>query len=173
MGDSKITGASYDAFFSSIRPLLESVKARFDKRKETLAYAESCTGGLLSAVTASLPGASSFYLGGVVSYHGSVKNKILQVPIPLIRSFGEVSMPVAQAMAKGAREAVGADWAIAITGIAGPTGGTPEKPVGMVCFGLVGPTVDETVTKHFPSEWSRARIQQASAQFALEILLKS
>ena len=88
--------------------------------------------------------------------------------MPLIRSLGEVSMPVAQAMAKGVCEAVGADWAVAITGIAGPTGGTSEKPVGTVCFGLVGPQVDETVTKHFPPEWSRARIQQASVQFALE-----
>ena len=173
MGDSKITGPSYDAFFSSIRPLLERLKSRFDERSEMLAFAESCTGGLLSAVTTSLPGASSFYLGGVVSYQGTVKNKILQVPMPLIRSLGEVSMPVAQAMAKGAREATGADWAVAITGIAGPTGGTPEKPVGMVCFGLVGPTVDETITRHFPAEWPRARIQQASVQFALETLLKS
>ncbi len=164
--------SDYDAFFSSVRPLVENLKKRFEKVHETLALAESCTGGLLSASIASLPGVSNFYLGCVVSYHSTVKNKILRVPNPLIRSLGEVSEPVAMAMAKGACDEIGSSWAAAVTGIAGPTGGTIEKPVGMVCFGFVGPDISETDTQYFPPQWSREKIQQASAQFALEALLR-
>ncbi len=163
------------AFFESIRPLLIQLKKRFDDHGETLAFAESCTGGLLSASLASLPGASSFYLGAVISYHRSVKNKILYVPMPTIEVLGEVSTPVALGMAQGVKRALGSTWAVSVSGVAGPSGGTKEKPVGMVCFGFVGPGVSETATQYFspPDEpaISRELIQQNSVVFALETLL--
>ena len=162
-------------FFESLCPLLLQLKKRFDERRETLAFAESCTGGLLSAALTSLPGVSSFYLGAVVSYHHSVKDKILRVPMSTIQVLGEVSIPVALDMARGAKEALGSTWAVSITGVAGPSGGTKEKPVGTVCFGFLGPGVTENATKYFsPSTeppQSRESIQQKSVAFALQYLL--
>jgi nicotinamide-nucleotide amidase len=149
------------------------LKVRFDSRRETLAIAESCTGGLLSSFITAVSGVSSFYLGAVVSYHRQVKNSVLGVPMSMIQAQGEVSVAVAQAMAEGARRAMGSQWAVAITGIAGPGGGSAEKPVGMVCFGLVGPGVNLAETQYFSPQASRRTIQQAAAEFALDLLLKS
>jgi nicotinamide-nucleotide amidase len=98
----------------------------------TLATAESCTGGLIGELVTSEPGSSAWYLGGVVSYSNSVKINILGVDAALIDRHGAVSREVAEAMAVGARERLGADLAVSVTGIAGPGGGTPEKPVGTV-----------------------------------------
>ena len=144
----------------------------FNHRKATLALAESCTGGRLSSWIAAQPGVSSFFLGSVVSYSNESKRDLLDVPEHLIRSIGAVSLPVASKMAYGARRALHSDWAVSITGIAGPTGGTPEKPVGTVCFALSGPGVESTVMKIFDGG-SREAIQQQAAQFALSYLLKT
>lgn len=100
----------------------------------TLAVAESCSAGLLAARIASRPGSSSYFAGGVVSYSNAAKTELLGVPADLIVSRGAVSVEVAEAMAAGARLRFDADVAVAITGVAGPGGGTPEKPVGYVCF---------------------------------------
>ncbi len=143
----------------------------FIARGLTLAVAESCTGGQLSARLTSRPGSSKYYMGGVVCYHSSVKEKILKVPLSCIQVMGEVSEPVALYMAKGVRSEFGSTWSVAITGVAGPAGGTVEKPVGMVCFAISGPGVTSMVTKNFGAE-SREKIQQASVEYALELILK-
>jgi len=105
-------------------------------RRLTLATAESCTGGLVAAMIAAIPGASNAFLGGVVSYSNESKSSLLNVSPQLIAAHGAVSPEVAAAMASGARERLGADLAISTTGIAGPAGATPAKPVGLVYLGL-------------------------------------
>lgn len=102
----------------------------------TLATAESCTGGLLGALITEVPGSSTYYLGGVVAYANHAKTTLLGVPPDLLADHGAVSAATATAMAVGARERLGADLAISITGIAGPGGGSPEKPVGLVFVAL-------------------------------------
>jgi nicotinamide-nucleotide amidase len=99
-----------------------------------LGLAESCSGGMLAARITNPPGASEYFMGGVVSYSYAAKEDLLGVPKALLDEFGAVSPEVAEAMAKGALERFGADVAVAITGVAGPGGGTEEKPVGYVCF---------------------------------------
>ena len=102
---------------------------------KTLATAESCTGGLLGSMITAVPGSSQVYQGGVVSYSNDVKHRVLGVPQELLDSFGAVSAPVAEAMAKGVREVCGASVGIGITGIAGPGSDGTEKPVGLVFLG--------------------------------------
>ena len=101
-----------------------------------LAAAESCTGGWFAKSVVDVPGASAVFLGGVVSYTNEVKEKLLAVPHALIEAHTAVSSPVAAAMAEGVREAVDADIGISVTGLAGPTGGTPDIPVGRVFIGI-------------------------------------
>jgi PncC family amidohydrolase len=106
----------------------------------TLAVAESCTGGLLGGGLTALSGSSGYFLGGVIAYSNRLKSEVLNVPVPLLESEGAVSEAVAQAMAKGVCVVTGADCGISVTGIAGPTGGTPEKPVGTVWVGIHAPS---------------------------------
>lgn len=102
----------------------------------TLALAESCTGGLLSAVLTALPGASEWFLGGVIAYANTLKRDLLEVPEDVLANQGAVSAETAGAMAAGVRRRCGADLGLGITGIAGPGGGTPHKPVGTVFLGV-------------------------------------
>ncbi|MBC7532170.1 MAG: CinA family protein [Oligoflexus sp.] len=102
------------------------------RRKVTLTTAESCTGGLISAILTSTAGSSAYFLGGVCCYSNELKTKLLSVPANLIAETGAVSDLVAKSMAEGARSLSGADFAISVTGIAGPGGGGPDKPVGTV-----------------------------------------
>lgn len=141
-------------------------------RGETLAFAESCTGGLLSASVAAKAGVSKFFLGAVVSYHRKAKAEILEVPASLIDCVGEVSVPVARRMAQGVKKRLGSDWAVGVTGIAGPGGGSVEKPVGTVCFGIVGPGIEEALMHRFESQ-ERSGIQQLSTLFALDLLINA
>ncbi len=112
------------------------VVAAFKERGYTLAFAESCTGGLAAATVVSVPGASRVFFGSVVSYDNSVKNKLLFVEQNILDTVGAVSEECASQMALGAREQIGTDVAISVTGIAGPGGGTKEKPVGLVYIGV-------------------------------------
>lgn len=128
---------------------VQRIYERLADRGQTIGFAESCTGGLLSATLATQAGISKVFLGSVVCYHSNVKCDLLEVPRTLIQAIGEVSTPVALQMASGARRVLKTDWALAITGIAGPTGGTAEKPVGLVCFALVGPGISETRIEKF------------------------
>jgi len=139
----------------------------------TVGLAESCTGGLLSSWICSQPGVSSFFLGSVVSYARSVKERILQIPTAMIKTHGEVSVPVAKAMANGVRKELGCDWSLSITGIAGPGGGSPEKPVGFVCFAVAGPGFESSVHKQFEAGGGREDIQRQAALFAFDFLLNA
>lgn len=119
---------------------LESVLGdRLRRRRLTLAVAESCTGGLLGGRITSVPGSSSYFLGGVLAYANAVKVRVLGVPARLIARHGAVSAECAEAMARGVRRKLGADLGVAVTGIAGPDGGTADKPVGTVFIALDGP----------------------------------
>jgi PncC family amidohydrolase len=141
----------------------------------TVGTAESCTGGLLAALFVSEPGVSSFFRGSVVSYAKEVKIDVLGVPKPLIDVTGEVSTSVALEMARGVRRVLQCDWAVGITGIAGPSGGSKEKPVGTVCISAVGPGIESVIEKRFESKLAaadiRKDIQRQSALFAFDFLL--
>jgi nicotinamide-nucleotide amidase len=128
----------------------------------TLATAESCTGGLVSSLLTAVPGASDVFRGGVVAYANSVKTQVLGVPPLVLESHGAVSEACAAAMAAGARRVLGADVAVAVTGIAGPAGGTPEKPVGTVCLAWAGGGLDRVTTVLLRGDRDRIRLLSAS-----------
>ncbi len=134
----------------------------------TIALAESCTGGLLSSRLTAVPGASAFLERAYVTYGNRAKVELLGVDEALIAAKGAVSEEVARAMAAGARSRAGADVGVGITGIAGPDGGTPEKPVGLVYVALAGAAGDRVRRAHFPGERDRVRFQ--ASQLALEML---
>jgi nicotinamide-nucleotide amidase len=140
------------------------------RRGQTLAVAESCTGGGLGAALAAVPGASDVLLGGVIAYANSVKEGLLGVPAALLEAHGAVSDPVAHAMAEGARRATGADWALAITGVAGPGGGSPEKSVGLVHIAVAGPAGCSSEGVRFGASRGRSWIQTLAAGEALNRL---
>ena len=141
------------------------------RRGETLAVAESCTGGLLGAMITEVPGSSAYFQGGVVSYANTVKEKLLGVPGELLATQGAVSTAVAQAMAVGVRERLAATWGLSITGIAGPGGGSEAKPVGLVYIGLAGGDGRVTAWEHrFSPERGREWIRHLSVCQALDHL---
>jgi nicotinamide-nucleotide amidase len=148
--------------------LEEVVVAALRKRGETLAVAESCTGGELGGAITSVAGSSEAFLGGVIAYHNRVKERALRVSAVSLKRYGAVSAPVAAAMARGARRALGADWALATTGVAGPGGGSAEKPVGLVYVALAGR--GGVVVKRFYFSGTRAIIRLAASRSALDLL---
>ncbi len=131
----------------------------------TLAVAESCTGGGLCAAVTDIPGASAYFLGGIVAYGNESKIRDLGVEGSLIESRGAVSEEVAAAMAEGARERFGAYLGIGITGIAGPEGGTPEKPVGTVCLGISAGEVRRSYRRRFDGD--RDAVRRETVAWAL------
>jgi nicotinamide-nucleotide amidase len=141
------------------------------ERGETLALAESCTGGLLAKRLTDVPGSSAYFLEGLVTYSNEAKERLLGVPGSLLVEHGAVSEPVAKAMAEGARRLSGADYALSTTGVAGPDGGSEEKPVGLVYVGLAdaGGTRAERLDL---SAWRRSRelIRERSAGIAFDLL---
>ena len=140
-------------------------------RDAVIATAESCTGGLVAALLTSIPGSSAVVDRGFVTYSNEAKQEMLGVPADTLAEHGAVSQPVAVAMAEGALRNSRADWAVAITGIAGPTGGSPQKPVGTVCFAWGcrdGRIV--TSTRHFPG--SREDVRAQSVEHALSGLIE-
>ena len=150
--------------------LAEVVLQQLRQRGQTVAVAESCTGGGLGAALAAVPGASDVFLGGVIAYANGVKQGLLGVPAELLQAHGAVSDPVAQAMAEGARRATGADWGLAITGVAGPGGGSDEKPVGLVHLAIAGPDGCSSEGVRFGTSRGRTWIQTLSAGEALNRL---
>ncbi|HMN70216.1 MAG TPA: CinA family protein, partial [Bdellovibrionales bacterium] len=114
-----------------------------------------------------------WFQGAVVSYARVVKRKVLNVPSTAFLAHGEVSSPVARAMARGALNALGSTWALSVTGIAGPGGGTKEKPVGTVYFAVVGPGLEESVRQEFKADDGRQDVQRQAALFAFEFLLNA
>jgi nicotinamide-nucleotide amidase len=141
----------------------------------TIAAAESCTGGLVSAALTEIPGSSAVLQAGFVTYSNEAKIKTLKVSADLIETFGAVSIAVAWAMAQGALKASNADVAVAISGVAGPDGGTPSKPVGTVVFAFAerGKDPEQVVADkiEFGSDKSRADIRMAATLHALQLLL--
>ncbi len=134
----------------------------------TVAVAESCTGGLLGARLSQRSGASDYFLGGIISYANQVKMDLLDVPPGMLAQYGAVSEEVAGAMAEGVRAATGADYALAVTGVAGPEGGTPQKPVGLVHVGCTGPAGTRVQRGHYPGD--RASVREFSCTAALHLL---
>ena len=141
-------------------------------QKATVAIAESCTGGLLANRITDVPGASGTFLAGYVTYSDEAKSDVLNVPKDLLSRYGAVSGEVAQAMAEGARNRSGSDYALATTGIAGPAGGSPEKPVGTVFIALSAKSAKPKAQKlFFPTD--RATFKQMVAQAAFELLRRT
>ena len=146
----------------------ELVLSLLRERGLTLATAESCTGGLVAARLTEVPGASDVFLGAVVAYADEVKAGELGVPQQLLREHGAVSAEVAAAMAQGARARLGADVAVSVTGIAGPGGGSPEKPVGLVYLHASGPMGEKA--RHFDFPGDRETIRGRSTVAALHLV---
>lgn len=136
----------------------------------TVATAESCTGGLIGHLLTNVSGSSDYYLGGVISYSNQVKQDVLGVRVETLESRGAVSEETVLEMAHGVRRLLEADYALSVTGIAGPTGGMAEKPVGLVYIALVGPGV-ERCERHV---WSGERVdnKMLSARRALQMLIE-
>lgn len=122
------------------RMLAQRLLERAERSGATLGCAESCTGGMIASAITEVSGSSTSFVGGVVSYWVSVKEKVLGVDAEIIAEHGVVSEQCAEAMAQGARRALGCDYAVSTTGIAGPTGAEPGKPVGTVCYGVATPS---------------------------------
>ena len=144
------------------------VLERLRARRLTLATAESCTGGLVAARLTDVPGSSDVFLGSVVAYSDAVKALQLGVPQAVLDAHGAVSAETAEAMARGVRERLGADIGVAVTGVAGPGGGTSEKPVGLVFLHASGPMGERTLRLDFPSD--RETIRARSAVAALHLV---
>lgn len=151
--------------------LLSRIAAALLARQQTLATAESCTGGLVGAALTSRPGSSAWYLGGLVAYANDLKIRLLGVPPEILAAHGAVSPETARAMAAGARAQTGADFAISLTGIAGPDGGSPAKPVGLVFIAVAGPAATAVFEHRFPG--SRADVRAAATEAALRHLLET
>ena len=149
--------------------LEQKVARKLIELRKTLSLAESCTGGLLSHRLTNIPGSSQFLLFSIIAYSNMAKSKFLGVPKALIKTHGAVSGPVAEAMAKGARKALKSDFAISLTGIAGPTGGTKAKPVGLVFISLS--SHKETVSYKLLFKGSREAIKQQATDEALKLFL--
>lgn len=135
----------------------------------TISLAESCTGGLVCATLTELAGSSNWFERGYITYSNEAKAECLGVPSEVIESHGAVSEEVAKAMAEGARIHSGSNVAVSITGIAGPTGGSIEKPIGTVCFGWA--TENQVLTKTMRFDGDRQMVRQQAMEFALTELI--
>jgi nicotinamide-nucleotide amidase len=158
-----------EAVFTTAGESMEEVVAReLTMRHATIATAESCTGGLLAERLTSISGSSAYFLGGVVSYSNTLKSAWVDVPAEIIESRGAVSSEVAVALADGIRRRTGATLGVGITGVAGPTGGTPEKPVGTVHVAIADASGSKERGVHYPGE--RDRIRWQASQTALDLV---
>jgi nicotinamide-nucleotide amidase len=137
----------------------------------TLAVAESCTGGLLGGSVTSVAGSSSYFRGGVIAYHDSVKHDILGVSADMLKHCGAVSAPVVEAMAAGAARLFGCGCAMSVSGIAGPGGGTAEKPVGLVFAGVF--RRGEALSRRFVFSGDREAVRGQSVAAAVEFLVEA
>ena len=158
-----------DLVFSDNGDSMEQIVGYFlQMRGATLAVAESCTAGLIAERITSVSGSSRYFLGGAVVYSNELKTLFAGVSPELIQKHGAVSREVAAALAEGIRKKCGATFGIGVTGVAGPTGGTPEKPVGLVFHGLASDTGIEVVERNFPGD--RKRVRWFASQQALDMV---
>ena len=168
----KIEDELGDAIFSRKGETIEQIVSYLlQMRSMTLAVAESCTGGLLAERITSLSGSSRYFLGGAVVYSNELKTQFANVPKALINQHGAVSREVAASMAEGIRKRCLASYGVGITGVAGPTGGTEQKPVGLVYIALAGEEGTQVVERNFPG--NRKRIRQFAVQQALEMIRRA
>jgi nicotinamide-nucleotide amidase len=167
--ESELRALFGDKIFGSDEDTLEGIVGRIlTERGETVATAESCTGGLLASRITDVPGSSVYFMGGAVCYTAAAKTDLVGVDPTLIAAHGEVSEPVAVALARGARERFGTTYGIGVTGIAGPGGGTEEKPVGTVHIAVAGPVAHKHRKMLWPME--RSLFKRITTQSALDLL---
>jgi nicotinamide-nucleotide amidase len=165
----RMTLALGESIFTTAGESLEETVARqLTIHQATIAAAESCTGGLLAERLTRVPGSSAYFLGGVVCYSNELKTAWADVPLELIETHGAVSAAVAQALAAGIRRRTGATLGVGITGIAGPSGGSPQKPVGLVHIGLADSSSNSERAAQFSGD--RERIRWQAAQLALDMV---
>lgn len=138
---------------------------------KSISTAESCTGGLVASYLTSIPGSSEYFTTGIVSYSNETKIKLLNVNSKTLNKFGAVSEEAAKEMAMGSMKTANSDIAVSVTGIAGPGGGTKNKPVGMVCFGIATPKEIKSTTHYFSG--TRSEIRQKSCEIALKLIITS
>lgn len=138
---------------------------------KTLVTAESCTGGGIGSALTAIPGSSEVYKGGIISYTNWVKHNLLSVPQELLDTLGAVSAPVAEAMARGARQALQADVAVSVTGLAGPGGDEFGNPVGLVFIGLSDET--QTLSRRYLFSGDREQVRAQAVRAALELVLET
>jgi len=168
----KIEDELGDAIFSRKGETIEQIVSYLlQMRGMTLAVAESCTGGLLAERITSLSGSSRYFLGGAVVYSNELKTQFANVPKALLERHGAVSREVAAAMAEGIRKRCLASYGVGITGVAGPSGGSDEKPVGLVYIALAGEEGTQVVERNFPGD--RKRIRQFATEQALEMIRRA
>ena len=141
------------------------------EKNQTIVTAESCTGGMVAAALTDIPGASAALYGGYVTYANAAKSRMIHVQARLIRDYGAVSNQVARAMADGARNTARADYAVSVTGIAGPDGGSEKKPIGLVYI-AVSSELATVVIEHRFGDLGRDAIRKASVQAALDLVLQ-
>ena len=153
-----------------IADLVTTLARELKARSLMMARAESCTGGLIAGACTDLSGSSDWFERGFVTYSNAAKHELLGVPVALIEQHGAVSEPVARAMASGALAHSPAQLAVAVTGVAGPTGGSADKPVGTVWFGWATP--DGVFSEHRRFDGDRAAVRQATVRHALAGLLQ-
>lgn len=149
--------------------LAKAVLAACEARELTLGSAESCTGGLIAAAITEIAGSSTSFMGSVVSYWVDVKQSVLGVDTNIIETYGVVSEECAAAMAEGCRRVIGCDFAVSTTGIAGPTGAEPGKPVGTVCYAIASPNGVRTFTTC--EGLTRSEVRAFAVEHILEELL--
>jgi len=157
--------------YADLAVRMKRLHATLKRKKLTVACAESCTGGLLGAILTEHSGSSAYFRGGMEVYSDDAKTTLAGVPPQLIHSHGAVSSVVAAALARGAREKLGAKVGIGITGIAGPTGATPGKPVGLAYIAVDGPKLQKVMKKQWA--FDRAGNRLASVGVALELLAEA
>lgn len=163
LGD-KIYGFNHESIATVIGDLLK-------ERGWMISVAESCTGGLLASKITEVPGSSEWFSGGVIAYSNELKQKLLAVDNSLIAEYGAVSVPVARAMVEGVATITASRVAVSVTGIAGPAGGTEDKPVGTVFFGIF--TNNKVTEHHYTFSGSRKEIQEITAQTALDLVRRT
>lgn len=156
--------------YNNVMEFAPKISFFLTKNKKTLSVAESCTGGLLSNLITDIPGSSKFFKGAIVSYSNEVKGRILNVPISVLKKHGAVSEPCVNKMAQGVRKRLKTNFAIAVSGIAGPSGGTKEKPVGLTFIAVASKNRTQTFKLIFKG--SRLCIKKQAAQNALRLFLK-
>jgi len=154
----------------SAHDLLTTVSHELKKREFIIATAESCTGGLLAHTLTNVSGSSDYFDRGVIIYSNKAKQEILGVPEHLLQQYGAVSHQVAEAMARGIQQQSKADIGISTTGISGPTGGTKDKPVGLVYIGIA--TTKDVVVKQYHFTGDRLSNKQSTVDAALQLLLE-